>query len=244
MQRYFIILTIIRNSVLSALSILMFTFISQCSSTPKSTDYNSPEQRPVKHNLTLKVPSHEAWERSLAQLKKQAFFIENSDRDAGIISLSFRLNEPATYVTCGSLSVKDKRLSGTKHLEHELAAPIQYIQAFQANGQRLHVRYESALSGQASLFFTPRSNDRTQLSVNVLYVLTTTNQLKSGKVITDNETNTYYFSTLKGYVGFKDIDDFKIRCRSKGVLEQSLLNTTRPVNTDEEINEEVGTDDY
>ncbi|BBM88476.1 hypothetical protein COTS27_00156 [Spirochaetota bacterium] len=214
--------------------------LTNCASIKKNATYVTPQSIQIKSGTTAQSPLTEAWQRSLIQLTKGIFFIENSEREAGIINISFDQTDPGQYVTCGNFTIKDRRLSGTRNVTYDPVSSIRFGKGFKTNGEKVTVIRSTQLYGKANLLFLERDTERTRVRVNILYTLVSKTQFKTGEEITDAINQSYSFTTANRFEGIDDVNNTKIICQTKGTLEKALLNTARrSTDLDEDEEEDI-----
>ena len=200
------------------LTIVCMLITAGCASS--TYEYMPPDDSfRMKTERLIPIAFSEFWDAYVSELSKSFFVINNIEKESRIINVSFRSSIPGVYLDCGYAN----RTFNNKSYHYEVANSSYY----QLSGKALlliwNIIRTTELEGRINIYMAPKGN-QTLLSVNALYIWSV--HVKG--TATDNPAyqtaSTLTLDISSGKEGEKeDSQGEKIRCRSKGVLEKTLL---------------------
>jgi len=145
--------------------------------------------------IDFKESYNAVWQSLIEYSSKSFFSIKSFEKDSGLLTLSFGIDNPSKYVDCGKINAKHLKKKGP------------YLSVVQTTGS-------VELSGISNIFVKPMSNRRTRISVNSRYIL----KIKDGYL----PYKIWSFDTSGKQSQTQGI--FSITCMSTLVAERSIIS--------------------
>lgn len=193
--------------------------------------YTPPGKQSVSTEKLIGKPFSEAWDSYVSKLSEDFFVINNISKESRIINVSISANTPSDYVDCGQTARTLEHPRGNKSFNYVVADSSTFEHAVEGTNLVDQVVRDTDIQGRVNVFMAPQGK-QTLLRVNVKYVWTAKISI-SGMRTTGGlfASVVPYHRTDSVSLGFSSTKDGKkhsggeiITCRSKGILEDRLLN--------------------
>ena len=205
-----------------ALALISIGMLVGCASS--GLTHIPPASYSVQTSKTIPSAFDDFWDLYVAELSKSYFVINNIEKESRIINVSFSSNNPEDYIDCGRSTRTSKHpVTGSRTWTYDSAASSTFAAGKKGTNIEFQIERDASLEGRLNIFMAPKGGS-TQLSVNARYVWqikTTTTQPPYTNVLHRDSTVIHLSSAEGGTHSFPEGD---LRCVSKGVLEESLLN--------------------
>ncbi len=193
--------------------------------------YTPPGEQSVSTEKLIEKPFSKVWDSYVSKLSEDFFVINNISKESRIINVSISANTPSDYIDCGQTARTLEHPRGNKNFNYMVADSSSFEHAVEGTNLVDQVVRDTEVQGRVNIFMAPQG-DQTLLRVNIKYVWTakisvsgmrTTGGLFASIIpYHRNDSVSLGFSSTK--MGKKHSGGEIITCRSKGVLENRLLN--------------------
>lgn len=215
-----------RASTLGVLSSSLVTLaLAGCTGT-NSFSHTSPSDYQYENEKTVDMSFEKAWDQYVSELSQSFFVINNIDKESRIINVSYSTQQPEEFVDCGSSKRTLEHPSvGTETYNYETAADSQFRAALEGTALVAQYQRNTSLEGRANIYMAPEENG-TLLRTNVRYVWSVDVQGRAPQGRSYQSTSSVSFSTNRPGTWREQVGEktFSTTCRTKGVLEERLLN--------------------
>jgi hypothetical protein len=186
----------------------------------------------VSNTRSIQEPFEAVWDRMVRNLASEFFVINNVEKTSRIMNVSFSADDPSEYVDCGRSTRKFKPAMGSERSFSYGNADkeVSYMGAT-PEGFGFLVQSRRNLEGRANIYVAPNSAGGTDISVNIRYIInlnaTGYGLDQYGNIASAPQAHpgqTWSFDTTKPSV--VDRQQGEIKCASKGILEQKILDAS------------------
>lgn len=225
----------------------IFTFISitllfGCATQGVNTiRYTPSAYTRVNNEISVSRQQSQVWDKLVKELSKSFFVINNIDKESRIINISFFTDSPEQYIDCGKSYRTYTQGDKVEHFVYETAESSKYKHATPkqpapAFAQYVLVIRSTSLEGRSNIYIAPEDKDKNKsiISVNTRYIFnvkfkgTIYNEHASGNTFfvgsVPEESRTISFNTTELGFGKTDATGVSIKCFSKGILENKILD--------------------
>jgi len=193
----------------------------------------------INKSKTVSLSFGEAWDNAVQALSSTFYTINNIEKNSRIINVSFRLSDPAKYIDCGISKRVITYNEKANIFEYETAGSNEHDTLWETKeGYSIwsEVNRDNSVTGAANIYFTPLSESKTSITININYLLKTK---LSGKNYSYRNGGEYLFDS-----NFSDVIETEITtnrpsmfggnnpevvCKSNQTLEKQLLSTLTSV---------------
>jgi uncharacterized protein YceK len=217
-----------RRLIIAALFAFCVTVSGCASVTTSSIHY--PIAAEQENSRTYNAPVDRVWDAAIYSIGKDFFVLDHIQKDSKIITLSFSIDNPATAIDCGEMTLTTTggiSGNGTQVLEY---AQNNQRYMFGTGGMRAQpAMWMKRLDGKANIIITEEAKNKTSVIVNTRFIFSTverysrwipTNGLGGGIYIPNTYNETITFNS--GQSGFNP--NGRIMCVSKYSFEKSILD--------------------
>ncbi len=153
--------------------------LSSCATVGNnSVSYIEPPSDGLPNNTeVIDQPFNAVWDKLVGELSSSFFVINNIDKESRLINISFISKEPEKYIDCG---VTKRRFSFGKEnrdYSYKVSESSSYKYAgkwgvYQNLPSIFDIHRNTSLEGRINIYVAPVSGDKTKVSVNIRYILT------------------------------------------------------------------------
>lgn len=215
-------------------------FFAGCAKNGTSTfKYTPPKEYKIENEVLIDKGYSVVWDELVRELSKSFFTINNIDKNSRIINVSFYANNPGRYVDCGHSYRSTSRGDEHREYDYEVASSSNYVledRGLDYFEDEIHVDRRTSLEGKMNIYLAPEGENKTLLSVNVRYILSTDGTFRgvrkhiSGNVVDSRQLDSFHlvdsFSSKERYIR-KEANGPDFICEPKGVLEKEILNLVK-----------------
>lgn len=207
--------------------LLVLAIFTSCASG--KIDYTPPKKQiEIKNKKVVNLSFNKAWNKLIEKISETAHSISNMNKDSGFLNINYSLKDPEQYLDCGRFVGS---FSGPRKKEkYDFSAAIpnkKYSFVTPPNNVQTYDR-TTQLSGATNLYLKKLSNNKSELKVNIKYILEVSTNItymnNNYQWITTPSKNSPYtvdFNTnSKGSAQPKS----NVECISNGKLEELFLN--------------------
>jgi len=187
-------------------------------------DYYGPAARAKADNeKTINRARDDVWNKSVPQLGRMFFVINNLDKSSGLINISYS-GDPARYIDCGRIVSFVQNARGERTYDFPAARANQTYEVMAPNGLYF-IERKLSLEGRMNLIFEELGSNGTRVSANTRYVVTRSQTVRhAANNIPQSKTDTISFTSYDGAAFPANQDGRAAECRSTGVLEREVLD--------------------
>lgn len=213
-----------------------------------TANYTEPVAKEIENKKLINESFDVIWDRVVANLSESYFVINNIDKQSRLINLSFSTDSPEEYINCGesyrTFSFNKRNETYTYQTAESTSFKLPHKWGPNNNLPAVtNVTIDTSLEGRVNIYLAPIEQNSTRFSTNVRYVFTTsvsgisygynmygTLIRKDNMTAIPNANTVTSFNTGKIGISkrYNDVDD--VKCQSKGVLEEQLLNMAKKLN--------------
>jgi hypothetical protein len=209
---------VLRQRYLVSGLILLSGCVSGDTSYTPPADYAQNSQ----NSVVIARPFDDVWAKSVANLGKSFFVINNLEKSSGLINVSYSGN-PEQYVDCGRAHIYVSNAKGRRDYDFNVASPQANYEIFE-NGVLWSHERSFGLEGRANIIFELLSEQATRVTVNTRYVLTeSTTAAPVGGSRQVIPSQTISFNTGGGATA----PNSRVRCVPTGEMEREILSSIR-----------------
>lgn len=203
------------------LATLLASFmLTACASS--TANYRPPHSYDVVTERTLNMPFAQTWDMYVAKLSESFFVINNISKESRIINVSFSSDQPSEFVDCGyAIRTSNHPATGEQIFSYETADDSMYNMGVSGTNVVWTIRRNTNLEGRINIYMAPMGN-QTLLRANVRYVWSNNISGSSNVGGVDSKQDSTSFSSKE--VGTVSHPAGNYSCRSRGILEDRLLN--------------------
>lgn len=150
---------------------LCMFFLGGCAAQT-STVFSQPNIIKKDNSRVFTATLDAVWESAIKSLSKDFFVLDNIEKQSGIITLSYALDNPEPYIDCGIMTISNKGgFSNTGSISYPYAQ--KYTELFVADGTphpKPAIR-RTKLSGKINIVFSKIGQNNIEVTVNTRYIL-------------------------------------------------------------------------
>ena len=203
-------------------SLLAIALISGCAGEPYIV--LNTDTPPSANYRVIDKPFYDVWERTVQNLGKQSFVIDNLDESSGLINITYS-GDPEKFIDCGNITsyVNDKQ---GKHTYDFPGAKAEATYEIVNGGVLFYVDRKMSVEARTGLVFKVINPHQVKVTANTLYLVqkVVTAKRKDNN-FTQRWSDSISFST-RGASSFRN--DFNSAastvCKPNGELERELLS--------------------
>lgn len=187
-------------------------------------DYVRPiTKKEYSNSKIIERSRDDVWNKSVAQLGKQFFVINNLDKSSGLINISYS-GDPEKYVDCGTITSYVKNAVGERTYQFP-ASSAQKSYEVMETPNLLFVNRKMSLEGRINLVFEDLGGNKTQVTANTRYAITKQVEVRNTQGQTQNLSDTVSFNSGdSGTFSTLNPNNPATECKSTGRLEQDILS--------------------
>ena len=201
---------------------MCFVFLVGCASKMTS-DIIPPQERQFEDSRVYNSGYEAVWKAVVQSIGSSFFVLENIQKESGIMSLSFSASAPGDYIDCGS--VHEYGNIGPNKLDYTFisTSPRVTRKVVSPNGIPGDVVRTCTLNGKANILVQAIGAKQTRVTVKARYVFSLTNLVALYGAPYPMKVDNSMTFTGKEVGEFPGVER-SILCKSKGVLEASILD--------------------
>ncbi|GJM43876.1 MAG: hypothetical protein DHS20C21_07180 [Gemmatimonadota bacterium] len=123
----------------------------------------------IQNKRIILEPFEVVWNRLVGELSKSFFVINNIEKESRLINLSFRANDPESYIDCG----RTTRTYKDEVFNYQVAEDAQFKHSKQL-GSNAYGDYvlnrNTEIEGRMNVYVAPDGDRATRVSVNCRYI--------------------------------------------------------------------------
>lgn len=177
----------------------------------------------IKSTIVVEKSKDTLWKQLIPALGSAFFVINNLDKDSGFINVSYS-GDPQKYVDCGFLHTDVTNLRGRRDYDFPSSkAKMTYELIDPKSGNFFRMDRKMTLEGRINIIVQEIAKDKTQLSVNIKFVVTKSviATRVDGINASDSETITFNSGQRASFEKSSGTENF---CVSTGKLEEEIIN--------------------
>lgn len=166
------------------------------------------------------------WHALIAYLSDHAFVIDTIQKDSGLLTLSFSVQDPRSDLDCGHVSAWVKNMRGRRDYAFDAASPREHYEIID-HGVIAGMDRSLDVSGKINIFVSTQQKTTTRVKVTARYVVT--KSVLVSPLMLDLNFQRVAPQTHTEVASFNTGEDGKFpqsltTCRSRGTIEGSLLD--------------------
>jgi hypothetical protein len=200
--------------------------------------YSPPDPVSIGNTITIERPFDEVWNSIVRRLAASRYQIDHIEKASRIITLGFATDDAETFVDCGLLRHRITFRDRVSLFDFVVASDDNFEMAYaDRHIYWLEISPKTDLTSSTNLYVSPIDERRTGVEVNVRFDLAKRQHAvqytrrQDGEYRTDDErghdfgTSRWTFTTRERSGELYEGGPY---CVSKGIIEGSLLDLTRP----------------
>jgi len=212
------------------LAMLVTTLVASTAAEAKlldgGTNYVPPTTSlEVDNAKTFPVSYDKTWKAVVAHLSETSFVIDNIDKDSGLITVSFAMDDAQKAIDCGQWTSWVKNMRGRRDYSFDGAAPYAKYESLDKS-TLMTLERNLSLSGKFNILVTEPTEESSRIKVTTRYVPTV--KLKVTPLAFDSNFQRVQPRTFTESFSFNTGQEAQLPgaqtvCRSKGFLEAQIL---------------------
>lgn len=182
--------------------------------------HKKPDEVTITNEKTLNQPMEKVWSSLFNQLYNDSFTVNSTDKNTGIIVVSFKTDRPVNYIDCGIVKTNYRANDKVNHeYIYNYADSISYL--YNHNGKPYKAEVESTLEATITgkVFAEGANNSTVIINVDYKLIRNTNATNETDKTSLPVKQEIFEFTTTAPY------KSDKVSCTSTGAIENNLLDS-------------------
>lgn len=192
-------------------------------------DYIRPATQvtPLSNVKTVNRNRDAVWNKSVPELGKQFFVINNIDKSSGLMNISYT-GDPERYIDCGRITSYVKNFQGERNYNFAAAKAQQTYEIMDQNSVLFFINRKMNLEGRVNLVFEESGLNSTKITANTHYLVTRSQDIRNvANNISNTYTNTISFNSGSSAYFPANAQGQLPECTSTGALELEILSAIK-----------------
>lgn len=197
---------------------LVFAICAGCGTIQRNTtpppDYQAEDSR------VFNQPYEKVWQAVVQSVGSSFFILDNIQKDSGILTLSFSVQDPNEYIDCGIMNTQGTGLYSSRSISIPWASAGPYVEPNpHPTLGVINLVHSNTLSGKVNILVQKLGAKQTKVSIKTRYVLVHTG------IVQETGTHASHTMSFNGNeTGKFSNSPNSIVCKSRGTMDKMILD--------------------